>query len=75
MIKLIIKAFIADSGNVTDKDVRTKYGTLAGMMGIILNLILFALKLFSGIAVNSIAVISDSFNNLSDMGSSLVAAF
>lgn len=74
MIKLIIKACIADSENITDGNVRTRYGTLAGILGIILNLILFAVKLFSGIAVNSIAVISDSFNNLSDMGSSLVAA-
>ncbi len=74
MIKLIIKAFIKDRDNLTDKNVRAQYGMISGAMGIVLNLILFLVKLFSGFAINSIAVISDSFNNLSDMGSSLVAA-
>jgi len=74
LIKFIIRTFIKDSDNITDKEVRASYGTLAGVMGIILNLILFVVKLFSGIIVNSIAIISDSFNNLSDMGSSLVSA-
>ncbi|MBE7027926.1 MAG: cation transporter [Ruminococcaceae bacterium] len=74
MIKLIIRTFIKNSDNITDKDVRTQYGTLAGVLGIILNFILFAVKLCLGIFINSIAVISDSFNNLSDMGSSLVSA-
>lgn len=74
MIKLIIRAFIKDSTNVADREVRSKYGTLAGVLGIILNLLLFAVKLFCGMVTNSIAIISDSFNNLSDMGSSLVAA-
>ena len=74
MIKFIIKMFIKDSENVSDAKVRTQYGTLAGILGIVLNFILFCAKLISGIIINSIAVISDSFNNLSDMGSSLVAA-
>lgn len=74
MVKLLIRLFIKNSENVTDKDIRVKYGTLAGGIGICLNLFLFAVKLFAGYAVNSMAVISDSFNNLSDMGSSLVAA-
>lgn len=73
MIKLVIKTFIKDRDNISDKNVRVQYGTLAGIMGIVLNLILFFVKLISGIAINSIAVISDSFNNLSDMGSSLVS--
>jgi len=74
LIKLIIKTFIKDSDNVEDSEVRAKHGTLAGGLGIILNLLLFILKLIAGTMVNSIAVISDSFNNLSDMGSSAVSA-
>lgn len=72
MIKLIIKKFIRDYDNINDKYVRESYGVLAGILGIICNLILFILKLIIGLYMNSIAVISDSFNNISDLGSSVV---
>lgn len=72
MIKLLLKWFVKDYENVDDKDVRTRYGVLGGILGIICNLFLFAVKLFSGIFMNSIAIISDSVNNLSDTGSSIV---
>ena len=72
MIKFLIKRFIEDSENTTDKKVREKYGVLGGILGIICNALLFILKLCAGTVMNSIAIISDSFNNLSDMGSSLV---
>ncbi|WP_124097962.1 cation diffusion facilitator family transporter [Ruminococcus sp. Marseille-P6503] len=72
MIKLIVKRFIKDSENVSDKKVRERYGILGGALGIICNTFLFALKLCAGTVMNSIAIISDAFNNMSDMGSSLV---
>lgn len=75
MIKLIIKRFIKDYDNVDDKNVREAYGVLSGVLGIICNLVLFILKLSIGIFVNSIAIISDAFNNLSDIGSSVVTIF
>ena len=68
MIELIIRAFIKDYRNTTDKSVRESYGVLAGGLGIGLNLLLFALKLAIGLFINSIAVISDAFNNLTDFG-------
>jgi cation diffusion facilitator family transporter len=43
-------------------------------MGIFLNLLLFAGKLFVGIVSGSIAVTADAFNNLSDAGSSIITA-
>jgi len=73
LIKLIIKWFIKDYRNVTDKKVRESYGVLSGVIGIVCNIFLFMLKMTTGLFINSIAVISDAFNNLSDMGSSLVA--
>ena len=51
---------------------RNKYGMLSGLIGILLNLFLFAGKLFAGILSKSVAVIADAFNNLSDAGSSVV---
>lgn len=72
MIKALIKMFVPDYENVTNKDVREKYGILSGTLGIICNLLLFLLKLIIGLIMNSIAIISDAINNLSDMCSSVI---
>uniref|UniRef100_UPI0040569179 cation diffusion facilitator family transporter n=1 Tax=Agathobacter sp. TaxID=2021311 RepID=UPI0040569179 len=48
------------------------YGKLCGIVGILLNIILFAGKFFAGMLSNSIAITADAFNNLSDAGSSVV---
>ena len=51
---------------------RTQYGTLAGVVGIICNALLFAVKAAVGIAMHSISVTADAFNNLSDAASSVI---
>ena len=73
MIRAIIKMFIKNHWDITDTSVREAYGVLAGVLGILCNLVLFGVKLATGLFIDSIAVISDAFNNLSDLGSSLVA--
>ncbi len=73
MIKFLARTFIKDSENVSDRDVRRRYSVLGGSLGAVCNLFLFVLKLIIGAVMNSIAVTSDAFNNLSDMGSCLVA--
>ena len=73
MIKLLVKKFISNSEDVKNPKVRENYGILAGILGIICNAILFTLKLIIGYLTTSGAIISDAFNNLSDMGSSLVS--
>lgn len=72
VIKLIIRFFIRDYKNTNDINVREKYGILSGCLGIICNLFLFIMKLLTGLYMQSIAVISDSFNNLSDTASSFI---
>ncbi len=73
MLKFIIRRFIPNSEDVKNPKVRKNYGILGGVLGIICNLFLFITKLGVGIIINSIAVISDAFNNLSDLGSSIVS--
>ncbi len=75
MIKLIIKKFIPNYRDTTSVTVREAYGVLSGVLGIICNLLLFTVKLAVGLFACSIAVISDAFNNLSDLGSSLITIF
>lgn len=75
MIKLIIKKFIKNYEVIDDEKVRENYAVLSGVLGIICNLLLFLIKLVIGFAINSIAVISDAFNNLTDLGTSVVTIF
>ena len=74
MVKLLIKTFIAHDTETENPKVRAAYGMLAGTMGIVCNLLLFLAKLIVGTFSHSIAITSDAFNNLSDMGSSLISA-
>jgi len=69
---LLVKTFIKNNENTKDKDVRNNYGFLGGIIGIIVNLILFMIKFTVGMLVSSIAVTADAFNNLSDAGSSVI---
>lgn len=72
MMKLLIKLFIKDYKDVKNPAVRNKYGLLAGVTGIVSNLLLFAGKFAAGALSSSIAIIADAFNNLSDAGASIV---
>lgn len=75
MINLFRKLFIKNYKDVTNPKVRASHGLLATIVGIISNLILFLAKLLIGIFSGSIAIIGDSFNNLTDMGSSIITLF
>lgn len=66
----LIKVFV---GKIEDKEkARNKCGYLAGFVGILANLLLFAIKLTVGLLVGSIAITADAFNNLSDAASSII---
>jgi len=75
MIKFLVRKFVPNHEKTNDKNVREAYGILGGILGIICNIFLFALKLSIGIAMKSMAVISDSINNLSDTASSAITVF
>ncbi len=60
-------------GNDADSpQTRTKVGNIGSFVGIFGNLILFSIKLLAGLLSGSVSIIADAFNNLSDMGSSVV---
>ena len=72
MVKGLLKAFVKDYERTEDPAVRARYGVFSGIVGIILNLILFAAKLTAGLLTLSISIVADALNNLSDAGSSVV---
>lgn len=72
MTGFLIKRFVRDWQQVENRAVRARYANFACIVGIVCNILLFLLKLAIGLVSGSVAVIADAFNNLSDMGSSLV---
>lgn len=72
MVNLLTRIFVKNSDDTKNPDVRSAYGNMSGIVGIFLNLCLFAAKLTAGVFSSSISVVADAFNNLSDAGSSVV---
>lgn len=68
----IINIFIKNNSNIKDEKVRNSYGIFGGIVGIVINFLLFIIKFSVGLIVSSIAVMADAFNNLSDAASSLI---
>ncbi len=73
MTELLVKLFVKNKDKVEDSRVRTSYGILASIVGMVCNVILFAIKLVVGMMINSISVMADAFNNLSDAASSIIS--
>lgn len=73
MTQFIIRHFIPDADNVRDNQVRERYGVVSGIVGLLCNLFLFAVKLCIGLATASISIAADAVNNLSDGLSSLIS--
>ena len=73
MTQLLIRTFVKDYQNKQDPAVRQRYGRLAGLVGVVCNVLLFAGKLTVGTLFGSIAITADAVNNLSDASSSVVS--
>ena len=68
----LAKRFIKNYDNISDVKVRSAYANLAGIVGIVTNLMLFIIKLSVGLLSNSVSILADAFNNLSDAASSII---
>ena len=69
---MLKQVFIKNYKDTENPEVRNKYGKVAGIFGIISNLILGIIKLIIGFISNSVSIMADAVNNLSDMPSSLL---
>lgn len=72
MTNFLVRTFVKDHENIKDPRTRESYGTLSSIVGIVCNILLFVLKYVMGTLSNSIAIVSDAFNNLSDSASCIV---
>lgn len=73
MTNFLVRMFVKDYQNLQDTEVRTRYGNMTSLVGIIVNLFLFAIKFIVGRLFHSIAITADAVNNLSDAGSSIIS--
>lgn len=73
MTNFIVKHFVKDYEQTEKMAVRTAYGIVASVVGILCNVLLFVVKFLIGIFLHSISVMADSFNNLSDAGASIIS--
>lgn len=72
MTEFLVRHFVKDHEETEKVSVRTAYGVLASMVGIFCNVFLFVVKWLIGFFLQSISVMADAFNNLSDAGGSVI---
>ena len=73
MTELLCRLFIKDRENIKSPAVRRAYGTLASVVGIIVNVVLAAGKIAVGLLFGAISLAGDGINNLSDAGSQIIS--
>ena len=73
MTGLLVKLFIRDSENIKSPAVRRAYGTLASIVGIVLNLLIAGAKVVVGTLFGAISIQADGINNFSDAGSQIIS--
>lgn len=74
-MEFIKKLFIKNYRDIESPAVHFRYGIVAGILGIISNIILFIAKIVVGVISGSITIIASAVDNLSDAGSSVVTIF
>ena len=72
MINALAKIFVKNYENTDDPKVRSAWGFLCSLVTIGLNIIMFVAKYITGLVAGSVSIMADSFNNLSDAGSSVL---
>jgi len=63
---------IKNHQSVNDLKVRARYGALEGWTSIVVNLLLFVVKILLGLSIKSVSLIADAVHTLADSGTSAV---
>ena len=72
MTNFLVKIFVKNPKQTNTPSVRAAYGALAGVVGILLNIMLFGIKLLAGTLSGSVSITADAINNLTDASSAVV---
>ncbi|EPY6470683.1 cation diffusion facilitator family transporter [Clostridium sporogenes] len=74
MVSLLVRLLVKDYKNTTSPSVKKSYAKLFSIIGAFFNVLLFTVKLFSGLISGLMAIVTNGFNNLADAVTS-VASF
>ncbi len=73
MTELLSRLFVKNHQDAQTPTVRTAYGTMVSITGIIINLLLFTAKFVVGSLFGAISIVGDAVNNLSDAGTQIIS--
>lgn len=73
MTDLILKLLVKDYGRSDSAETRHAAGSAVAIVGMVINMLLAALKIFAGMISGAISITADGLNNLSDAGSQVVS--
>ncbi len=73
MMQWIIKRLVKDAENTSSQQVRSRYGSVGSIVGVVVNVLLALVKFLTGVLTGSVAVTADAANNLSDAGGSVIS--
>ena len=68
----IAARLIPNHERIDDLKVRARYGTLEGWTSIVVNTLLFVIKILVGLSINSVSLIADAVHTLADSATSVV---
>ena len=69
---ILLQLFAGRNLDVQEPETRGRIGKGAGTVGMLCNILLFAIKLLAGLLAGSVSIMADALNNLSDATSSVV---
>ena len=69
---LILKTFVPGCSGVMNLAARTRCGVVSGIVGIVCNILIAAVKITLAVISGSIAIAADAVNNLSDAGAGVI---
>lgn len=73
MTDFLVRHFVKNYEQYENQTVRTAYGVFVSAVGILCNVFLFLVKISVGMILQSVSVMADAFNNLSDAASSVIS--
>ena len=72
MTQVLLNIFVGRHADLQEPETRGRIGKTAGTVGMLCNILLFAVKLLAGLLAGSVSIMADALNNLSDATSSVV---
>ncbi|WP_144413836.1 cation diffusion facilitator family transporter [Kiritimatiella glycovorans] len=72
--RMLVRRLVPEGSDPADSEYRTRIGWWEGVVSTVFSALLCLVKLIFGFAANSVALIADGLNNLTDVGSSVAVA-